>query len=154
MDLPDHRSRTKQEETKLPDRTLIVEKEPEAFPVQEGIQGRPVIRLLQDLHLHPALLELQGMDVAGELNEVERVRHHATTPILITTDGPILPGLGGGRSALLHGELEIKCIEYALGDKDSLPFILNSHKPKRGWNPFVRTRLALTQEPYLRHKAI
>jgi hypothetical protein len=94
------------------------------------------------------------MDVAGELNEAERVRHHATTLILITSDGTVLSGFGRWRSALLHGEHEIRCIEYALGQEDSLQFILNYHKPRRGWNPFVRIRLALTQEPYFQRKAL
>jgi hypothetical protein len=119
-----------------------------------AMPGRPVVRSPEALHLHPALLELDGMDVAVELNEAEHVRHHATTLILITGDGTILSGFGRWRSALLHGEHEIPCIEYTMGEEDSLPFILNCHKPKRGWNSFVRTRLALTQEPHLRRKAI
>jgi len=143
-----------QAEAKPPECTQVDEKEPEAHPVDGGMQGRPVVRSPEGLHLHPALLELDSMDVAVELNEAERVRHHPTAPILISSDGTVLSGFGRWRSALLHGEREIQCIEYALEEEDSLPFILSYHKPKRGWNSFVRTRVALTQEPYLRRKAI
>lgn len=116
--------------------------------------ARPVVRSPEDLHLHPALHELNCVEVAEELNEAERTRHHLTNPILITDEGTILSGFGLWRSALLHGEREIQCIEYALGQEGSLLFILSHLKPQRGWTPFVRTRLALTLEPYLQRRAL
>lgn len=153
--MADFQSQTTAIAPQAPDEVTITDWSASTNAIRNGaVQGHPVVRSPEDLHLHPALLELDGMDVAGELNEAERVRHHATTPILITSDGTVLSGFGRWRSALLHGEREIPCIEYALGEEDSLQFILNCHKPKRGWNSFVRTRLALTQEPYLRRKAI
>src|SRR5207245_3355279 len=33
-------------------------------------------------------------------------------------------------------------------------FILAHHKPQRGWKAFIRTRLALTLEPYFRRGAL
>jgi len=122
--------------------------------VDGDIQGHPVVRSPEALHLHPAVLELDGLDVTVELNEAERTRHHLTKPILITRDGTILSGFGRWRSALLHGEREIQCIEYALGEEESLQFILIHHKPQRGWNAFVRTRLALQLEPYFQRGAL
>ena len=82
--------------------------EPGPQLVESSMQARPVVRSPQDLHLHPALLELDCLGVAEELNEAERARHHATTPVLITHDGTILSGFGLWRSALLHGEREIQ----------------------------------------------
>ena len=120
----------------------------------DAMQGRSVNRAPEDLHVHPALVGLDGMDVADQLNEAERVRHHATTPILVTSEGTILSGFGRWRSALLHGECEIPCIEYVLGQEDALQFILAHHKPQRGWNAFIRTRLALTLEPYFQRGAL
>jgi hypothetical protein len=122
--------------------------------VETPMQAWPVVRSPEDLHLHPALRELDCMEVAEELNEAERARHHATTPILLTTEGTILSGFGLWRSALLHGQREIQCIEYALGQEDSLQFILALQKPKRGWTSFFRTRLALTLEPYFQRLAL
>jgi len=92
--------------------------------------------------------------MTGELNEAERVGGHATTPILITSEGAVLSGFGRWRSALLHRELEIQCIEYTLGPEDALKFILAHQKPQRGWNAFIRTRLALTLESYFRRGAL
>jgi hypothetical protein len=134
--------------------TQVGKKGPEAHPVDGGMRGRPVVRSPEALHVHPALLELDGWDVVVELNEAERVRHHATTPILITSGGGILSGFGRWRSALLHGEREIQCIEYELGEEESLQFILIHHKPQRGWSAFVRTRLALTLEPSFQRGAL
>jgi len=118
------------------------------------MQGLPVVRSPKDLRVHPALLELDGMDLARELNEAERVRHQATTPILISSEGTVLSGFGHWRSALLHGEQEIQCIEYVLGQEEALQFILARHGPRRAWNAFVRTRLALTLEPYFQRRAL
>lgn len=154
MDLHHHSASTQPEKVKLSESVLIAAQEREALPAAGVMKGRPVVCSPEHLQLHPALLEIDCMDVAGELNEAEHVRHHATTPILITSDGTILSGFGCWRSALLRGAREIPCIEYTMGEEDTLPFILNCHKAKRGWNSFVRTRLALTQEPYLRRKAI
>lgn len=120
----------------------------------DGMRGYPVVRAPKDLHVHPALLEMDGMDVAGELNEAERVRHQAITPILISSGGTVLSGIGQLRSALLHGEQEIQCIEYVLGQEESLQFILAYHRPRHAWNAFVRTRLALTLEPHFQGRAL
>jgi hypothetical protein len=117
-------------------------------------QARPVVRSPGELHLHPALRELDCLDVAEEVNEAERARLHARTPILITHEGMILSGFGLWHSALLHGEREIQCIEYVLGQEEALQFILAQQKPQRGWTPFVRTRLALTLEPYFQRRAV
>jgi hypothetical protein len=97
-------------------------------------QGLPVVRSPKDLRVHPALLELDGMDVAVELNEAERVRDQTTSPILISSEGTVLSGFGHWRCALLHGEQEIRCIEYVLGQEDALQFILTHHRPRRAWN--------------------
>ena len=126
----------------------------ETHSIHGRLQGWSVIRIAQDLRVHPALQELDCMDAADELNEAERIKHHATTPILITRDGIILAGFGRWRFALLHAEREIPCVEYPLEEEDSLQFILAHHKPQRGWNAFVRTRLALTLEPYFQRRAL
>ena len=118
------------------------------------IQGRFVARAPQDLKIHPALQEVDYVDEADELNEAERVRQYPAALVPITTEGTILSALGRWRSALLHREREIQCIEYTLDEEESLQFILAHHKPRRGWNAFVRTRLALRLEPYLQRRAL
>ena len=41
-----------------------------------------------------------------------------------------------------------------VSENESLQFILSRHRSRRGWNNFVRIRLALRLEPYLRQKAL
>jgi hypothetical protein len=75
-------------------------------------------------------------------------------PILITTNGTILAGFGRWHSAALDGRNEIDCIEYPLSVEEALPFIINHHQPRRGWNAFRRVRLALELEFYFQQRAL
>jgi len=118
-------------------------------------QGRPVIRSPQNLRLHRALVELDFIDLVEELNEAAQLKDQsAAEPILITTNGTILAGFGRWRLAVLEGRREVHCIEHPISEEESLQFILNHHKPRRGWNAFVRIRLALTMESSLQKKAL
>ena len=117
------------------------------------VEGRPVVRSPEQLRLHRALVELDWFGVIGELNEAVRLTNPSVTePILITTKGTILAGFGRWRSAVDSGH-EINCIEYPLTEDEALQFIIRHHQPERGWNAFVRIRLALTQEPYFQQRA-
>ncbi len=120
----------------------------------EQSAGRPVVRYPEQLRLHRALGELRLVDMVEELNQVARLRDQSPAEsILITTDGTILAGFGPWRLAVDEGRHEVHCIEYAISEQASLQFILNYHKPRRGWNAFVRIRLALTLEPDLQRRA-
>jgi hypothetical protein len=117
--------------------------------------GRPVIRRTQELRLHAALLDLGLISVEEELNEAVRLNSRILPDtILITTNGIILSGIGLWRLALIGGRTELDCIEYSLSDEESLQFILSHQKPRRGWNSFVRIRLALTLEAHFQQQAL
>jgi hypothetical protein len=119
------------------------------------LEGRPVVRSPENLRLHRALAELTLIDVVEELNDAARSRDRsAAEPILITTNGTILAGFGRRRLAVFEGRHEVQCIEYPISEEESLQFLLNHHKPRRGWNPFVRIRLALTLEADLQQRAL
>jgi hypothetical protein len=119
------------------------------------LEGRPVVRSPEHLRLHRALDELEWIGVIGELNEAARLTNPSVTePILITTNGTILAGIGGWRSAVFDGRHEINCIEYPLSEDESLQFIIRHHQPQRGWNAFIRIRLALTLEPDFQQRAL
>jgi hypothetical protein len=75
-------------------------------------------------------------------------------PILITTNGTILAGFGRWRIALFEGRHQIPCVEYGLNEDESLQFILAHHQIRRGWNDFVRIRLALTLKSSFRQRAL
>ncbi len=55
---------------------------------------------------------------------------------------------------MIEGRHEIACIEYSLNEDDSLQFILAHHKIRRGWNDFIRIRLALTLKPSFQQRAL
>jgi hypothetical protein len=65
MVLHQDRSSTPEEETKLPEGTVIAEKVPEALPSVEGMKGTPIVRSPESLHLHPALLDLDDLDLSS-----------------------------------------------------------------------------------------
>ncbi len=118
-------------------------------------EARPVVRSPENLRLHRALGEMDLIDVLEELNEAARLNDQsAAEPILITTNGTILAGFGRWRLALLEPRHEVHCIEFPISEEESLLFILNHHKPRRGWNAFVRIRLMLTLEPDLQQRAL
>jgi hypothetical protein len=118
------------------------------------LEGRPVVRSPGQLRLHRALKELGWNGIIKDLNDAARQKNLAvTTPILITTDGTILAGFGHWRLETLEGRQEINCIEYPLGEVEALQFIISYHQPQRGWNAFIRIRLALKLEPYFQQRA-
>jgi hypothetical protein len=119
------------------------------------LEGRPTVRSPLQLRLHRALEEVGWTGVIDEFNEAAMLSHPSVTdPILITTNGTILSGFGRWRSAVFDGRFEINCIEYPLSEDESLQFILTDHQTQRGWNDFVRIRLALTLEPNLQQRAL
>ena len=119
------------------------------------VEGRPVVRSPEQLRLHRALDELGWFGVIGELNEAARLTNPSVAePILITTNGTILAGFGRWRLAVFDHRHEINCIEYPLSEDESLQFIISHHQPRRGWNAFIRIRLALKLEPYFQQRAL
>ena len=114
-----------------------------------------MVRVTERLRIHPAVEELCLSDVVDEINETARLKDRPLLePILITMNGTILAGFGRWRLAVLEGKREVHCLEHPISEEESLQFILNHHKPRRGWNAFVRIRLALTMESSLQKKAL
>src|SRR4051812_5988048 len=119
------------------------------------LEGRAVVRSPEQLTLHPALNEIGWTGLIEELNDADGMKERSLPePILITTNGLILTGFGRWRLALFEGSREIHCIEYSLGDDESLQFMITHHRTRRCWNAFVRIRLALRLEPYLQRRAL
>jgi hypothetical protein len=114
----------------------------------------PVVRSPEQLRPHRALEELGWTGAIDEFNNVVRLKNQSVPEaILITTNGTILAGFGLWRLAMLEGREEINCIEYPLGDDEALQFTISHHRPRQGWNAFIRIRLALTLEPYFQQRA-
>lgn len=118
-------------------------------------EGRPVVRSPNQLRQHRALDELGLNNVIDDINEAVLLKDHSIPqPILITTCGTILAGIGRWQAALFDRVPEIHCIEYPLNDDQALQFILKHHQPQRGWNAFIRIRLALKLEPLFQRRAL
>ncbi len=119
------------------------------------LEGRPVKRSPEQLRLHPALEELGWLGLIDELNDAARLKNQSVPePIFVTPNGTILAGFGSWQLALLECRQDIHCIEYPLSEDESLPFILTHHQPRRGWNAFVRIRVALTLTPHFQQRAL
>lgn len=117
--------------------------------------GRPVTRFPEQLRLHPALDGIGWHGLINEFNDAVQLKNQTLpAPILITSNGTILAGFGRCRLAAIDGSRELHCIEYQLGEEEALRFILAHHRPQRGWNAFLRIRLALTLEPHFQEKAL
>jgi hypothetical protein len=116
--------------------------------------ARPVIRSPKQLRLHKALEQVGWNGVKDEFTDAIRSKNTPAEPVLITASGIILAGFGRWRLAVFECRQEIQCIEYSLNEEESLQFILTYHQCRRGWNAFVRVRLALTQQPLLKQRAL
>ena len=118
-------------------------------------EGRPVVRSPNQLRVHRALEELGWTGIIDEFNDAARLTNPAVTePILITTNGTILAGIGRWRSAIFNGTHELNCIEYPLSEDEALRFILSHHQPQRGWNAFIRICLALSLKSNFQQRAL
>jgi hypothetical protein len=117
--------------------------------------GRPAVRCPQQLRLHSALDELGWTGLVGEFNDAARFPNPSVSqPVLITASGTVLAGFGRWQLAMFEGSRGIPCIEYPLNEDESLQFILAHHQIRRGWNDFVRIRLALTLRSSFRQRAL
>jgi hypothetical protein len=119
------------------------------------LEGYPVVRPPEQLHLHAALAQLDVVDSVGELNEATRLKDQGILePILITTTGTVLTGIGRWQLTILEGNREIACVEYPLAEAEALQFILAHYRRRQGWNDFVRIRIALVLETSFQEKAL
>jgi hypothetical protein len=124
--------------------------------VMSHLEGRPVLRSLGQLRQHPALDAIGWTGTIQDLDEAARSKSQSVPElILVTTDGTILAGFGRWRLAAFEGRREIRCIEYPFSSEDeSLQFIIRHHQLQRGWNAFIRIRLALKLESYFQQSAL
>ena len=113
------------------------------------------MRSPKELRLHHALDKFGLIGVIDDLNDAVRTHDESSLePLLITRSGTILKGFARWRLALLRDENQIPCAVSPVDEEKAVQVILMEHRPKCGWNDFVRICLALTQEDYFRKKAL
>jgi hypothetical protein len=111
-----------------------------------------VPRLTELLRPHPAFDQIGWQDIE-DLNRVaQRDSQLVFEPLRITKQGIILSGVGEWQLAVFERKPYVYCIEYDLDNDQALQFILERSGTQKGLNDFVRIRLALTLEDYLRAK--
>jgi hypothetical protein len=114
----------------------------------------PVPWLTEQLRPHPAFDQIGWQDIE-DLNRVaERDFQLLLEPLRITKLGIILSGVGEWQLAVFERKQYLYCIEYDLDNNQALQFILERSGTQKGLNDFVRIRLALTLEDYLRAKGL
>jgi hypothetical protein len=107
------------------------------------------------LRLHPALDEIGWTGLIDEFPEsVPTAPKSDFDPIIITADRVILAGFSAWRLAIQENRREIRCTQYAGADDEAIEFMIKRHRSRRGWNDFVRIRLALRQKPHLQERAL
>lgn len=100
------------------------------------------------LRLHPAMEEMY-LDVLFLDNQ-----NSPEDAVLITQTGLILSGFKRWQVAIVQTLSSLNCIEYEMADADALRFILALKNQRRGWNAFIRIRLALRLESGLQERAL
>jgi hypothetical protein len=147
---------TKEGTPSMPSVSSVFRSQPRLKLPQSGwAEARPAIRSPTSLHLHQALERVGWTGLVEEFNDAARSASRSLQdPISIATDGTILAGFGRWRLAVFEQLPEIDCIEHPLSADDALAFILSHHQTQRGWNAFVRIRLALTLKPSLQQAAL
>ena len=113
---------------------------------------QPVPRLTELLRPHPAFDQIGWRDIE-DLNRVSRRDSQLVfEPLRITKQGIILSGVGEWQLAVFERKPYVYCLEYDLDNNQALQFILERSGTQKGLKDFVRIRLALTLEDYLRAK--
>jgi hypothetical protein len=115
------------------------------------VEGKYVLRSPQRLNIHPALQSINGLTITPESDDWEELSNE---PIFVTQNGLVLAGFGRLQIARSQNQAEIPCVQIDLGFDEALVFMLRHHQPRRGWNAFIRIRVALNLEPYLKEKAL
>jgi hypothetical protein len=115
------------------------------------VQAENVQRSPQSLNIHPALQAMSGLTLMPEADNWEQL---SKEPIFITSTGLVLAGFGRFQIALAQNEAELTCVQIELSLDDALIFILRHHQPRRGWNAFIRIRVALNLESGLKERAL
>jgi hypothetical protein len=116
---------------------------------RNGLAGYSARRSPGTLRLHPVFLRL---NLAAWLinSELQGKPSGIREPILVTTRGILVSGFADWHVSVCAGQAEIDCTEFPLEDDEALQLVLSLHRPRAGWNAFIRTELALQQEPYFK----
>jgi hypothetical protein len=119
-----------------------------------GFQCRLVVLQVGELCPHPSYIRHQLSASASHLSALAARGDLAfREPIVVTRNGFIIDGYARWELARRQGRQTILCLEYELSEEDALRWLIQSHRPSRGFSGYCRSLLALDLEPSLQEAA-
>jgi len=130
----------------------------DAYPGQpEGANNfrcRLVILSVDQLCPHPSYTRHHLSVSASQLTAISALGDLAfQQPIMITQKGIVIDGYARWELASQQGRESVLCLEFELGEEESLRWLVLSHRPSPGFNGYCRSLLALDLESSLQEKA-
>src|ERR1035438_2328893 len=117
-------------------------------------QCRLVVLQVGELCPHPSYIRHQLSASASHLSALAARGDLAfREPIVVTRNGFIIDGYARWELARRQGRHTILCLEYELSEEDALRWLIQSHRPSRGFSGYCRSLLALDLEPSLQEAA-
>jgi hypothetical protein len=114
--------------------------------------GQLVTRNIEGLRLHPSYVRLR---LAPTPSQISSLLSGATLdPLVVNHQGIVLDGHARLEIARQRGLKSIACLEYPLGEEESILWILARHQRLEGFNSFIRIALALELESWFQRKAL
>jgi hypothetical protein len=103
---------------------------------------------------HPSYVKHQLSVSASRLSALAALGGLAfREPIVITRNRTIIDGYVRFRLAQEQGRETLLCFEYELTEEEALLWLIQSHRPSWGLNPFTRVLLVLDLQPLLQERA-
>jgi hypothetical protein len=126
----------------------------DAYPGQpEGANNfrcRLVVLSVDQLCPHPSYTRHQLSVSASQLTAISAFGDLAfQQPIMVTQKGIVIDGYARWELARQQGRESVLCLEFELGEEESLCWLVLSHRPSPGFNGYCRSLLALDLEPSL-----
>jgi len=109
---------------------------------------------IDELRSHPSYALHHVAVPAAQISVLSSLGEFAfREPIVITRDRIVVDGYARLHLARQQGRGTIVCLKYDLTEEEALRWLVQSRRPSRGLNAYMRIILALDSEPYLREKA-
>jgi ParB-like chromosome segregation protein Spo0J len=130
------------------------EQQPRRKDEEADLPCQLVVRSLDELRPHPSYVRHQLSVTASQLSALLELGDVAfQQPIVISIGGVIVDGYARLELARRQGRRSILCLEYDLTEEEALRWLIQTHRPLRGLNPYNRTLLALDLAPSLQEAA-
>jgi hypothetical protein len=116
--------------------------------------GEIVTVHIDELKSHPSYARHHVAVPAAQISVLSSLGEFAfREPIVVTRDRIVVDGYARLHLARQQGRGTIVCMKYDLTEEEALRWLVQSRRPSKGLNAYMRIILALDSEPYLQEKA-